>query len=199
MAHRRRKHRQHRQRRHRRRVMGAFGMSERTKDMGVKILSIAGGFVLGNAINDTIDKILPKTTDPVTHLTSISKTTSNLTAAGEVGIGALLLLKKSRGTTGTIMKAAGGILAGAGIKRALKTMGVLTGYQSVPVIGRHRMAGYQSVPVIGANVPPQLAGKVPAQLQGYRVGAYTPSGSGVMGNADGGSGITSTSGGGYLG
>ena len=91
---------------------------------------------------------------------------------------------------------------GAGIRRALSVMGIMSGYQAVPVIGRHRMAGYQNTPVLG-GVPPQLSGR-PAQLQGFRVNGYRPTGSGVMGGigaiAEGaGSGITNSGGGGYMG
>jgi hypothetical protein len=98
------------------------------------------------------------------------------------------------------------LLAGAGVKRALKVLGVMSGYQSVPVIGRYKMAGYQSVPAIG-KTPAQLAGKTPPQLSGYRpagsgVGGYVPAGSGVlggMGNCDTGSGISTSTGSGYMG
>lgn len=188
-------------RRSRRRV-GAFSLGG--SDTGVKLLAVGAGFLLGNTINGLIDKALPKTTDAVPVPTTSSQT---IAMVGQVGLGGLLLLKKQTGTTGMIMKGAGGLLAGAGVKRALKVLGVMSGYQSVPVIGRHRMAGYQSVPAIGAKVPAQLAGKVPPQLSGYRpagsgVGGYVPAGSGVlggMGNCDTGSGITTSTGSGYMG
>ncbi len=94
------------------------------------------------------------------------------------------------GGTSSLPTIAGGVLAGAGLKRALKKFGVITGYQAVPVIGK-RMAGYQAVPVIG-RVPSQLSG-TPSQLEGFRVNGYTPTGSGskVMGSVDcnSGSGI----------
>jgi len=178
-------------------------------NMMVKILSVGAGFLAGDMINTQIDKLLPKTTDPVPVPTKNAQTAA---AVGEIGLGGLLLLRKqSRGTMGAVMTYGGGILMGAGLKRALKVMGVISGFQSVPVIGRHRMAGYQSVPVIGQSViPAQLAGRTtPPQLAGYvpagsGVGAYVPAGSGVgvMGSIGAcyecGSGITSDNSSGYM-
>jgi hypothetical protein len=180
------------------------------KDTGLKLAALAGGFFLGKSINGMIDSLAVKMS-PATGTTAV---TSNITGSniptvaatvGEVGVGGLLLMMKKRpGTTGMILKVAGGVLAGAGLRRAIGQMGFMNGYQSVPVIGRHRMAGYQSVPVIGQRtIPAQLAGgNTPAQLQGFRVNGYTPTGSGVMGKIgaiEGGSGITNSSGGGYMG
>jgi hypothetical protein len=201
---RRRGHRRHTShRRHRRRV-GALRLGG--KDTTVKLLSVGAGFLLGPAINKMVDGFLPKTTDPVPVPT---KNASTVAAVGMVGLGGLLLMQQR---SQPILKYAGGVLLGAGLKRALSVLGVIQGYQSVPVIGRHhRMAGYQSVPVIGANVvPPQLAGmRTPPQLSGYipagsGVGGYIPAGSGVsnvmgsIGTCDSSSGITNTSGSGYL-
>lgn len=187
--------------------VGAFGFGG--KDTGIKLAAIAGGFLLGKTINDQIDKVNVKTvpataTTPATTTTVVPKT---VVAVGQIGIGGLLLLRKGgTGTTGMVLKVAGGLLAGAGLRTALVQMGVMSGFQSVPVIGRHRMAGYQSVPVIGQNkMPPQLSGKTPMQLQGFRVNGYTPTGSrgvGVMGSigaTEGGSGITTSCGSGYMG
>lgn len=185
----------------RRRRVGAFSLGG--SDTGVKLLAVGAGFLLGNTINGMIDKVLPKTTDTVPVVTKSGET---IAMVGQVGLGGLLLLRKQSGTTGMVMKAAGGLLAGAGVKRALKVLGVMSGYQSVPVIGRYKMAGYQSVPAIG-KTPAQLAGKTPPQLSGYRpagsgVGGYVPAGSGVlggMGNCDTGSGISTSTGSGYMG
>lgn len=162
--------RKHHKKRHHRRV-GASMLNPRSPIF--MIGSLAAGYFLGNTINDAIDKMVPATT---TTILGMKPTT--VIMGGEIGIGGLLLLKKKKSliTTGV-----GGVLAGAGIHRALKAAGIVTGYQSVPVIGR-RMAGYQSVPVIG-RVPAQLSG-MPAQLQGFRVNGYRPVGSGsnVMGS-----------------
>lgn len=196
---------------HKRRHRNVGAMSIGKGDTGLKLLAVAGGFFLGNTINTQIDKLLPKEASPAGGTAAIAtptKTAQTMAMVGEIGIGGLLLLRKR---SNTIMKVAGGVLAGAGIKRALSVMGVMTGiggYQNVPVIGAHRMAGYQNVPVIGANVvPSQLSGRTPPQLSGYRpagsgVGGYLSQGSGVMGSTigscGGGSGITSTGGGGYM-
>jgi hypothetical protein len=191
----------------RRRRVGAFGIGK--QDTGLKILALAGGFFLGKTINAKLDSINTKTV-PATATTAATTTTvvpADLLSIGEIGIGGLLLLRKGgTGTAGKVAKIAGGVLAGAGIRRVFGTLGFMSGYQGVPVIGRHRMAGFQSVPVIGANkMPVQLSGKTPAQLQGFRVNGYTPTGSGVgvmgsIGGVEGGSGITTSScGSGYMG
>lgn len=153
----------------------------------VKLAAIAAGYFLtADPVNTAIDKANTKAataTEPAG--TRVGET---VVMGGELGLGALLLLSKSKNkTTGLIKTAAGGVLAGAGLKRALKKFGVIKGYQSVPVIGSRRMAGYQSVPVIG-GVPGQLQG-VPPQLNGYRsagsgVNGYTSQGSGVLGSCD---------------
>jgi hypothetical protein len=136
----------------------------------------------------------------------MAATVTTVLPFAEIGLGGLLLLK---GKPSLLKTAAGGILAGAGIKAALKKFGVISGYQSVPVIGGKRIRGYQSVPVIGAydQASPsvaQLAGQnepganTPAALKGYGVNGlvpgYQPNGSGVMGslyaNADNGSGLS---------
>lgn len=190
----------------RRRRVGAFGIGG--KDTALKIAALAGGFLLGKTISAQIDKVNVKTvpataTTPATTSTMVPKT---VITVAELGIGGLLLLRKGgTGTMGMVTKVAGGVLAGVGLRNALGQMGIMSGYQSVPVIGRHRMAGYQSVPVIGANkMPPQLSGKTPAQLQGFRVNGYTPTGSSVgvmggIGSIDNGSGITTSCGSGYMG
>lgn len=210
MPRRRRKHVTHHRRRSHRRHVGALGL--KGKDSTLKLVALAGGFFLGKTINAQIDKLFVK----MSPATGTTVNTSNVTGSniptvvatiGEIGIGGLLLMRKKTGGASMYLKIAGGILAGAGIRRAVGQMGFMNGYQSVPVVGRHRMAGYQSVPVIGRNITPaQLAGgSMPAQLQGFRVNGYTPTGSGVMGgmgkigSIDGGSGITNTSGGGYMG
>jgi hypothetical protein len=194
------KKRKHQKRRRSRRV-GALNLGG--SDTVIKLAAVVGGFLLGNKINDQIDKNLPKTTDPVPVPTKAGKTAAMI---GEVGIGGYLLLSRFRGNLGLAAKVAGGVALGAGIKRAAAVLGIMTGYQSVPVIGRHRMAGYQGTPVIGA-VPGQLAGRTPPQLSGYRpagsgVGAYVNQGTGVMGsigNCDGGSGVSHNAGSGYMG
>ena len=172
----------------RRRRVGAMSFGGK-KDVGLKLLAVAGGFLLGDTINTQLDKVLPKSKDATTNIETPNQTIGII---GEIGLGGLLLMRKKKNMMLTV---GGGVLAGAGLRRVAKKMGLIGGYQNVPVIGRHRMGGYQSVPVIGNTIiPSQLSGKTPAQLQGYKVGAYVPHGSGVMAGCDGGSGI----GGGFL-
>ena len=185
MAHKRR----HVKRRRTRRRVGAMGLKK--KDTGAVVLGLAAGLFIGNTINDQIDKMLPKDTSGV-----ITDQTTNFATIGELGLGGLLVFMKSRGKAAPIIKGVGGVMLGAGIIRAIKKLGILSGYQAVPVVGRRRMAGYQSTPVIGRKmVPPQLSGRTPAQLQGFRVNGYLPTGSSVMGaigGVDSGSGITNS-------
>lgn len=168
----------------RRRRVGGAGFGK--KSNLIKLGSLVGGYFLGDTINNMINKVVPtSTTTTTTTSTGLSSGMNYGIAAGEVGLGALLLMSKGgSGSIGTAKTVGGGLLAGAGIRRALKQAGVVSGYQSVPVIGqrKHRMTGYQSVPVIGATKPAQLQGR-PAQLQGYRVHGmhgYSPAGSGVL-------------------
>lgn len=205
MHHRRKKHSARRRRRH----VGAFKL--KAGSTGLKLAAVAGGFFLGKGINEAIDKLIAKaspTSTTTTTTTAASSNTGTIASVAEIGVGGLLLMRKGGGKMAMPLTIAGGILAGAGLRRVIGQLGFMNGFQSVPVIGRHRMAGYQSVPVIGQRVvPPQLAGPtVPPQLMGFRVnggmGAYTPTGSGVMGKigaVDGGSGITNSGGGGYMG
>lgn len=182
----------------RRRSVGGLSLSK--KGTGLKLLALAGGYLLADKLNEQIDKFLPKTKDATTNVEVPNQT---IGIVGQVGLGGLLLMSKKESMIKTI---AGGVLAGSGLKRALKTAGVIKGYQSVPVIGRPRprMNGYQQVPVIGKTVvPPQLAGR-PAQLQGHRVNGYNSQGSGVLagygcGDNGSGSGITQSSVSGYMG
>lgn len=146
----------------------------------VKLVSVAAGFLLGNQINGVVDKIAPGTT--ATDGTVTPSKLATVVKYGQPALGAYLLLRKKRSTAGVV---AGGLLAGAGLKRLFPSL--IGGFNQVPVI-----AGFNQVPVIG-NVPPQLSGyttsrvvgSVPPQLAGYRT-------SRVMGAVDtfGGSGIT---------
>lgn len=184
---------------HKRKKRSVLGAMLNPNSPVVKLAAIAGGYLLGDTINNFLDTLIP---DSLTTATAATATTpakaatlsadaaDQILMGGELGLGALLLLK---GKANVVKSIAGGVLAGAGVQRALISFNIIkktvSGYQSVPVIG-----GYQRVPVIG-SVPAQLQGTMtPAQLQGYRVNGYTPrsSGVGVMGslytNADGGSG-----------
>lgn len=189
----------------RRRMGAAVGLNPKSPVM--KIAAAAAGYLLADTINGAVDKVIPKktgtTTDPSTGTTTTQQNpivSDKILGVVQVGLGALLLMK---GKPSLIKTAAGGLLAGSGAKRALKSFGVISGYQSVPVIGRRRIAGYQSVPVIGGRTPAQLQG-VPAQLQGvqddypggFRVNGYVSQGSGpgVMAGlyTDSGSGVNAS-------
>lgn len=159
---------------HRRR-MGAIGGGKSSNL--IKLGSIAAGYLMADTINEQVDKVLPKTKNATTN---VEEPNQWVGVGAELGIGGLLLMRK-KGKYKQFTDIGGGILAGAGLKRALKKAGVISGYQAVPVIGKHRLAGYQKVPVIGGR-PAQLQG-TPAQLQGFRVNGYTSQGSGVMGAA----------------
>jgi hypothetical protein len=180
----------------------------------VKLAAVGLGYFLASTINPAIDsvvtKIMPTPATPsTTPATGFGMNANTVAMAGELGLGGFLLMSKKKPSL--IKAGLGGILAGAGLNRALKAAGIISGYQAVPVIGR-RVHGYQSVPVIG-GVPPQLAGipgtpGMPGQLQGFRVNGYQPTGSGVgvMGKINGlysgtgiygdasGSGLTNDSG-----
>lgn len=188
MPHRKRK-KTHRRRRH----VGALGL--KGKDSMLKLAALGAGFLIGPKLNAAIDKANVATSSTGVQTTRIDP---NIIMLGEIGVGGLLMMYKKAPKAARL---AGGVLAGMGLRRAFGKLGFMTGFQSVPVIGRHRMAGYQSTPVIG-RMPPQLSGSTPMQLQGFRVNGYTPTGSGVMGKVgaiDQGSGITNTGGGGCMG
>lgn len=205
-----RKKRAHTHRHHRRRRMGAASLNPASPV--VMLGALAAGYFAGDTINAFLDKYIPDIGGtPATGTTpAVAPTIDSTTIAmvAELGLGALLLLRKGKKTL--IKTALGGIIGGAGIKRALVKFDVVSGYQAVPVIGRHRMAGYQSVPVIG-GIPGQLQGMTPSQLQGFRVNGpgngYRPAGSraglNVLGSvnpyhAEPGSGINNTGGGEYM-
>ncbi len=142
--------------------VSGVGAALNPKSPIVTIGSLVAGYLLADKINPAIDKVIPAS---VTSATSVM---SWVVPGSKLAIGSLLLLKKKPSLLTSIP---GGLLAGAGLKQALVKVGVISGYQSVPVIG-NRMAGYQSVPVVG-KLPPQLSGykvgKLPPQLSGYRV------------------------------
>lgn len=164
-------HRTHR----RRRSVGALAMTANSPL--VMIGSVAVGFLAGSQINQAINMLIPANL-------KTQAGTGKAVAAGQVGLGALLILGK--GKKSMIKTIAGGLLAGAGVKRA--TIVFKTGTTDT-------LGGYGDVPVIGAYVPnSQLNGR---RVHGYgdvpvvgnAMGAYTPntqlgSGSRVMGSID---------------
>lgn len=144
-----------------RRKVGAFSPSGNV----MKLATVAAGYLLANKINPIIDKAVPD---------SIS---GEIVLGVQVLGGGYLLMSKGGSRTVKLVKTAvGGVVAGAGIKRALQAFGVIkvSGYQSVPVIGN-----YGKVPVISGYTPSgTLAGyKVPKPIHDTVMGS---SGSGYM-------------------
>lgn len=140
----------------RRRRVGAMSMNPGSPL--VRAASLAAGYFLGDSINAQVDKVLPASMTA----TTATGVTAYVPSILELGVGGALLLMK--GKPSLIKTVAGGIVAGAGLRRALKKAGVVSGFNRVPVIG-----GFNRVPVIG-GIPSQLSG-VPAQLAGYRTAA----------------------------
>ena len=117
----------------RRRSMGAMALNANSPV--VQLGAVAVGYLFaGKPINDMLDKVTG------------GKVSGKIIAGAEVGLGALLLLKKGRKSLPQTI--AGGVIAGAGLKRLLVEMGVVSGFQAVPVLGR--LGGYQKVPVLGS-------------------------------------------------
>lgn len=103
--------------------------------------SIAAGYLLGDKINEALDKVIPP-----------DKVDAKLVGAGEAGLGLLLIMQKKK--KHFLITAAGGLMAGAGAKRLMKSFGI-GGYQMVPGV-----AGYQNVPAVGRR----------SRLNGYNPG-----------------------------
>lgn len=116
----------------RRRSVGALALN--ASSPLVKYGSIAAGYLLADKINTPIDTAVG------------SKIDSKIIAAGQVGLGALLVFKKG-GKPSLVKTVLGGVMLGAGAKRGMASFGIggLGGYQSVPAI-----AGYQNVPAVGS-------------------------------------------------
>lgn len=144
---------------YRRRKVGAMAFNA-SSDL-VKYGSVAAGFLMAKTINTAIDNAAGTSID------------GKLIAAAQVGAGALYLLKKGKKSLPLVI--ATGVLAGAGVKRALTEFGIggIGGYQNVPVIGNRRMvAGYGKVPVIGAYNPASSVGAYAAGNPGKIMGAF---------------------------
>lgn len=156
------RHKKHKKTHRRRHRVGALSMSAGSPV--VMIGSVALGYLAGSAVNNAINMLIPASM-------KTAPSTGKIVAGAQLGLGALLVLGKGKKS---LMKTiAGGLLAGAGIKRATvvfapnttdtlgayATPGQLSGYGDVPVIGRRRVAGYGDVPVIGSyNAASSLTG-----------------------------------------
>lgn len=138
---------------------------------------IAGGFLLGDKLNDAIDKALPD-----------DKVGQKLKGGAEAGLGALLVFMKL-GKKKTVPEViAGGVLLGAGVRRLLKEFGVITGYQSVPVVAKRQLNGYGAVPVVGNGGYKTSRVALNGVFNGYQVPGVPYGAAGVMGSTGAGSG-----------
>lgn len=172
------KRKSHKRKTHRRRRVGAPALNPSSPL--VKFGSVAVGYLLGTTINGAIDK--------VTGMAAVAATDSKqkMIAAATAGIGTLLLTGKlTKGRPNLMLTVAGGVLAGAGLKRGLKSFNVITGYGAVDVI-----SGYQKVDVISGYTPNM-------SLNGYRTAPVALNGtrpmhSKIMGGVEKGSGITNS-------
>jgi hypothetical protein len=150
-----------------RRSVGAFDLHHSSPL--VMFGSMAAGYFLDSSVgvNNMIYGMLPGTvTVPASGTTAAVNTPTStmgyLVSGAEAGLGAMLLMSKKKSMIKTV---AGGVSLGVAVHSLLKQAKVISGYQSVPVVGRRRMAGYQSTPVVGA---------IPQALQGYRVNGGIP-------------------------
>jgi len=158
------KKKSHKKKHHRRRHVGALALSPSSPL--VMLGSVAIGYFAGTGINSAINMLIPASMKTQQY-------TGKAVAAGQVGLGALLVLSKGKKTL--VKTIAGGLLAGAGVKRAMivfapGTTDTLGGYGQVPVLGAYttngqlgrRVNGYGQVPVVGQlgayNPPSSLTG-----------------------------------------
>lgn len=150
-----------------------IGAALNPRSMIVRLGSLGVGYFLtADPINTQIDKI------------NKGKMSEKVVGGGTMGIGAALMLYKNPGLIRTV---AGGIVAGAGLKRELVAFGVVTPKAIAPAVtGYRRMNGYGSVPVVGGyGSVPVVGGYTPAGT----LGGYNPSGTlGVVGGVGGGIG-----------
>lgn len=131
----------------RRRRIGAMALNPNSTM--VQLGSIALGFLGGTQIDNVLSKVVPANID------------GKIIAAGEIGLGSFLVYGKGQKTL--LKTVAGGLMIGAGVKKALTAFGVISGFQSVPAVG-----GYRSVQAVGAP-PKRLGGYNPGRggLGGY--------------------------------
>lgn len=138
----------------RRRRVGALALNP--SSTLVQVGAVAVGYLMAGTVNGALDKVVPTNVD------------AKLVAAGQLGLGAALAMSKKKTLVKTL---AGGVLAGAGLRRAMTAFGIgrVGNYQSVPVV-----AGYQSVPALGASGSRRVNGYRTnnANLAGYNSNRY---------------------------
>lgn len=128
----------------RRRSVGALALNPSSQL--VQLGSVAIGYLMATSINGAIDKVVPTNVD------------AKLVAAGQVGLGAALVMSKKKSLVKTV---AGGVMAGAGLKRALTAFGI-GGFRNVPAVGNFR-----NVPAIGARRMSGYTTSAATNLAGY--------------------------------
>lgn len=143
-----------------RRSMGALDLKPGNPLVQLAAVGI-GYFMAADPVNEFIDKQLSKkeasgaTTPPTAQ-------TKKIVAVATTGAGAALVLMGKKTMVKTL---GGGVLAGVGLKRALKEFNIISGYQNVPVL-----AGYQNVPVLaGAGINSAGPGYAVNGAPGYAV------------------------------
>lgn len=149
----------------RRRRVGALALSPSSNL--VKLGSVAVGYLFANQVNGLIDKVVPATVG------------QKIVGVAQAGAGYFLAFRKG-GKSSMLKTLAGGIIAGAGVKRLAASMNLagIGGYQMVKAV-----SGYQNVPAIGNRVTGYAPG--PGGINGYQtsrqaVGSLLGDGSGVM-------------------
>lgn len=140
------------------------GMNLSKKGNLIYVAAIAAGFLLGNKVNELIDKV-SGSLDP------------KIVAMIQAGVGFALptwLLKNMAG------KIIGGLLLGSGLKRGLKAFNIISGFRDMRVIagneqiaGRGRKVGY---PLPMTSVYRQSAMSVVNGVGNMKVGNHCGSG-----------------------
>lgn len=146
----------------------------------LKIAAVAAGYFLGEKIIAPLEKLIPLKNTPASGTTPATVAPiipEKVIHGAEAGLGALLLMK---GKSTMVKTIAGGLLAGRGLKGLMTDFNIMTGFQSVPVLGK-AVRGYQITPVLGA-VPASLQGTT---NNGYRVNGLPPQLSGYVPNGSG--------------
>lgn len=151
MAHKRRRQRHHARRR------SKVGLTTMSPANPLIVLgSLALGYLSGDTISGKLDTYIPTTTTPATATTPAvvkNVVSDTVLGASEMGAAALLYLKGPKKVWSHVVA---GFTAGVGLRLVLKDQGVVTGFQSLPVIG-NILRGFQSLPVVG---------KIPSALKG---------------------------------
>lgn len=139
----------------RRRRIGGLGAMTPSNPL-VKYGSMAVGYLLGDKVNEALDKVAGDKMD--------GKLLAGLQVfAGLVANQTVPLIKAK---PNMILTVAGGVLAGAGVKRGLTEFGVINGFFNVPALN-----GFRSVPALNGYNP----------TPGKQLNGYNPTPSKVMG------------------